>query len=171
MWATLRSRYLHLSATTMPSSSLANGSWKLGFSGLNQTFSSSTVERRSNELLSLQEVEKVLSDVRADDVAVVPVGNQCDWADFMVIATGRSPWHVKNIAQALIYKVRFHGFSFFVLFPSFLDPHCDYLFILLEQVKQKQKGAKRMVLPSVQGQETGKWIVIDSGSCFFPSSL
>ncbi|KAE8716597.1 Protein Iojap-related [Hibiscus syriacus] len=44
------------------------------------------------------------------------------------------PWHVKNIAQALIYKV-----------------------------KQKQKGAKRMVLPSVQGQETGKWIVIDSG--------
>ncbi|MBA0828640.1 hypothetical protein Goarm_013288 [Gossypium armourianum] len=134
MWATLRSRYLHLSATTLPSSSLTNGSWKLGFSGLNQTFSSSTVERISNELLSLQEVEKVLSDVRADDVAVVPVGNQCDWADFMVIATGRSPWHVKNIAQALIYKV-----------------------------KQKQKGAKRMVLPSVQGQETGKWIVIDSG--------
>ncbi|KAL1113287.1 hypothetical protein V6Z11_D02G180600 [Gossypium hirsutum] len=80
------------------------------------------------------QVEKVLSDVRADDVAVVPVGNQCDWADFMVIATGRSPWHVKNIAQALIYKV-----------------------------KQKQKGAKRMVLPSVQGQETGKWIVVDSG--------
>ncbi|XP_040944807.1 3-oxoacyl-[acyl-carrier-protein] reductase 4 [Gossypium hirsutum] len=134
MWATLRSRYLHLSATTLPSSSLTNGSWKLGFSGLNQTFSSSTVERISNELLSLQEVEKVLSDVRADDVAVVPVGNQCDWADFMVIATGRSPWHVKNIAQALIYKV-----------------------------KQKQKGAKRMVLPSVQGQETGKWIVVDSG--------
>ncbi|KAK8477745.1 hypothetical protein V6N13_102244 [Hibiscus sabdariffa] len=134
MWAALRSRYLHLSASPLPSSSLTHGSWKLGFSGLNQTFSSSAVERRSNELLSLQEVEKVLSDVRADDVSVVPVGDQCDWADFMVIATGRSPWHVKNIAQALIYKV-----------------------------KQKQKGVERMVLPSVQGQETGKWIVIDSG--------
>ncbi|KAE8730146.1 Protein Iojap-related [Hibiscus syriacus] len=133
MWATLRSRYLHLSTSSLPSTSLTYGSWKLGFSGLNQTFSSTTVER-SNELLSLQEAEKVLSDVRADDVSVVPVGDQCDWADFMVIATGRSPWHVKNIAQALIYKV-----------------------------KQKQKGAKRMVLPSVQGQETGKWIVIDSG--------
>ncbi|KAK8627501.1 hypothetical protein V6N13_135112 [Hibiscus sabdariffa] len=134
MWATLRSRYLHPPAASFSSSSLTNGFRKLGFSGLNRTFSSSTAESLSNELLSLQEVEKVLSDVRADDVSVVPVGSQCDCADFMVIATGRSPWHVKNIAQALIYKV-----------------------------KQKQKGAKRMVLPSVQGQETGKWIVIDSG--------
>lgn len=32
-----------------------------------------------------------------------------------------------------------------------------------EQVKQKQKGASRIVLPSVEGQEGGKWIVIDSG--------
>ncbi|XP_022726493.1 protein Iojap-related, mitochondrial-like [Durio zibethinus] len=134
MWAALRSRYLHPSATSLPSSSLINRPWKLGFLGLNQTFSSSSAESSSKELLSLQEVEKVLSDVRADDVTVIPVGNQCDWADFMVIATGRSSWHVKNIAQALIYKV-----------------------------KQKQKGAKRLVLPSVQGQETGKWIVVDSG--------
>lgn len=35
--------------------------------------------------------------------------------------------------------------------------------VLNEQVKQKQKGVKRMVLPSVEGQESGKWIVIDSG--------
>ncbi|XVF43774.1 hypothetical protein PTKIN_Ptkin02bG0067300 [Pterospermum kingtungense] len=134
MWAAPRSRYLHSAATSLPCSFLSNRPWKLGFSGLSQTFSSSTLEGSSKELLSLQEVEKVLSDVRADDVTVVPVGNQCDWADFMVIATGRSSWHVKNIAQALIYKV-----------------------------KQNQKGAKRLVLPSVQGQETGKWIVIDSG--------
>jgi len=52
----------------------------------------------------------------------------------MVVATGRSTWHVKNIAQALIYKA-----------------------------KQKQKGAERLVLPSVEGEEGGKWIVIDSG--------
>ncbi|KAL6551390.1 hypothetical protein OROMI_021878 [Orobanche minor] len=31
-------------------------------------------------------------------------------------------------------------------------------------VKQKQKGAKRMLLPTVVGQEGGKWIVIDSGT-------
>ncbi|XVE74825.1 hypothetical protein DITRI_Ditri12bG0049400 [Diplodiscus trichospermus] len=135
MWAALRSRYLHRSATSLVSSSvISNRPWNLGFSGINQTFSSSSAQSSSKELLSLQEVEKILSDVRADDVTVIPVGEQCDWADFMVIATGRSSWHVKNIAQALVYKV-----------------------------KQKQKGAKRLVLPSVQGQETGKWIVVDSG--------
>ncbi|GMN49157.1 hypothetical protein TIFTF001_018329 [Ficus carica] len=68
-------------------------------------------------------VEKILSDVRADNVKVFPGNKHCDWADFMVIATGRSTWHVK----------------------------------------QKQKGAKRLVLPSVEGEEGGKWIVIDSG--------
>ncbi|CDP13308.1 unnamed protein product [Coffea canephora] len=36
--------------------------------------------------------------------------------------------------------------------------------LFTRQVKQKQKGAKRMLLPSVEGQEGGKWIVIDSGS-------
>lgn len=113
MWAALRSRYLHLSATSLPSSSLTDRSWKLGFSGLNRTFSSSSAESSGKELLSLQEVEKVLSDVRADDVTVIPVGNQCDWADFMVIATGRSTWHIKNIAQALIYKARFFVLFFF----------------------------------------------------------
>lgn len=32
-----------------------------------------------------------------------------------------------------------------------------------KQVKEKQRGAKRMLLPSVQGQEGGKWIAVDSG--------
>lgn len=43
-----------------------------------------------------------------------------------------------------------------------------FLFGWRTQVKQKQKGVKRMLLPSVEGQEGGKWIVIDSGmSAFF----
>nr|GEW47712.1 RNA-directed DNA polymerase, eukaryota [Tanacetum cinerariifolium] len=79
-------------------------------------------------------VEKILKDVRADDVKIIPVDNKNDFASFVVVATGKSQWHVRNIAQALIYKV-----------------------------KQKQTGARRMLLPSVQGQEGGKWIVIDSG--------
>lgn len=40
-----------------------------------------------------------------------------------------------------------------------------------EQVKQKQRGAKRILLPSVVGQEGGKWIVIDSGIVFFSFSI
>ncbi|CAN6344776.1 unnamed protein product [Urochloa humidicola] len=90
-------------------------------------------------LLELPEVEKVLRDVRASDVRVFPVGEgglhggAC--ADYMVVATGRSDWHVRNIAQALLYKI-----------------------------KQKQKGSDRILMPSVEGQQAGKWVVIDSGS-------
>ncbi|GMY26456.1 protein Iojap-related, mitochondrial [Fagus crenata] len=123
MWAALRS-----GSRSSPSFSFLQP-WK---QGLNFTaFSSFTTNKA---FLDLEEVEKVLSDVRADNVKVLPVPNHCDWADFMVVATGRSSWHVKNIAQALIYKA-----------------------------KQKQKGAERLVLPSVEGQEEGKWVVIDSG--------
>ncbi|MQL71146.1 hypothetical protein Taro_003463 [Colocasia esculenta] len=73
--------------------------------------------------LALEEVVKVLNDVKAGDVRVIPVGGLCGWTDHMVVATGRSTWHVK----------------------------------------QKQKGAERMLLPSIEGHEGGNWIVIDAG--------
>ncbi|PKU74922.1 40S ribosomal protein S24-2 [Dendrobium catenatum] len=63
----------------------------------------SAMEKRGS--LELEEVQKVLCDVKADDVRVIHVGDQCDWTDHIVIATGRSTWHVKNIAQALLHKV------------------------------------------------------------------
>ncbi|XP_050118936.1 protein Iojap-related, mitochondrial-like isoform X2 [Malus sylvestris] len=94
MLAALRSRSLPLSSAS--SSSLLQ-QWKLGFPVALSTFA-------GRGLLDLQEVEKVLSDVKADDVKVIPADKHCEWADFMVLATGRSTWHVKNIAQALIYK-------------------------------------------------------------------
>ncbi|CAK9149777.1 unnamed protein product, partial [Ilex paraguariensis] len=124
MWAALRSRSLPLS----PSCSSFIQQWRLGLSDLNRTLCSVLTETTdigdNKGLLDLQEVEKVLSDVKADNITVIPVKKHCDFADFMIVATGRSPWHVK----------------------------------------QKQKGAKRMLLPSVEGQEGGKWIVIDSGT-------
>ncbi|XLR03399.1 hypothetical protein HN51_058222 [Arachis hypogaea] len=120
MWAALQAR------ASVSSWWLSSRQWKLAFSS-----SSSAVGKCT---LDLHEIEKVLTDVKADDVKVIPSPKYCDWADFMVLATGRSTWYVKNIAQALIYKA-----------------------------KQKQKGADRMMLPSVEGQAGGKWIVIDSG--------
>ncbi|KAI9169249.1 hypothetical protein LWI28_009525 [Acer negundo] len=135
MLAALRNRSLSLAK-----SSQQTWNHQIGFRWLNQSSSShlSTWTSGSDDkgLLNLQEVEKVLSDVKADNVTVIPVGEQCDWTDFMVIATGRSTWHVKNIARALAYKAK---------------------------QKQKDIGAQRLMLPSVQGQETGKWVVIDSG--------
>lgn len=107
MLSALRSRSL---------SSSALHQWKLlPFPSLNQKFSSSITNR---ELLDLQEVEKVLTDVKADNVKVIPMKDQCDWTDFMVIATGRSSWHVRNIAQALVYKVCFVP-SCFLMNPNF----------------------------------------------------
>ncbi|XP_009802597.1 protein Iojap-related, mitochondrial [Nicotiana tabacum] len=133
MWSVVRSRSFSSSPATQQQ-------WKLGFSMLNRPLSSAAVNDgdgegiRGGELLKLEEVEAILKDVKADNVKVIPIPKHVDFADFMVVATGRSAWHVRNIAQALIYKV-----------------------------KQKQKGSKRMLLPSVEGQEGGKWIVIDSG--------
>lgn len=122
MWSVLRSRIV-----SPPSK-------HLGFSPslLNRSLHSSA----AGELLKLDEVEKILSDVKADNVRVIriPIGDGL-LSDYMVVATGRSAWHVRNIAQALIYKV-----------------------------KQKQKGSARMLLPSVEGEEGGNWIVVDSGS-------
>lgn len=133
MWSVLRSRTFSSSAPP------ATQQWKLGLSILSRalSFPSSATNDGgicSRELLKLEEVETILRDVRADNIKVIPVPKHCDFADFMVVATGRSAWHIRNIAQALIYKV-----------------------------KQKQKGSKRMLLPSVEGQEGGNWIVIDSG--------
>lgn len=63
---------------------------------------------RPGGLLDLPEVEKILADVKAGDVRVIPVAGLSDWTDFMVIASGRSTWHVRNMAQALLYKVNPH---------------------------------------------------------------
>lgn len=97
MLAVLRSRTCSRSSSNAQAFLLQQ--WKLGFS------SSSVIDGGNKKsVLELQEIEKVLTDVKADDVKVIPVPKHCDWADFMVLATGRSTWHVKNIAQALIYK-------------------------------------------------------------------
>ncbi|CAH2065941.1 unnamed protein product [Thlaspi arvense] len=138
MLAALRSRCSSL-VTSPPSPSLLNQSWKLGFPDSSRVFASSPSLSSAagaydpSEVLTIPEVEKILADVKADNVIVIPTQNQSCWADVTIIATGRSDWHLKNIAQALIYRA-----------------------------KQKQIGAKHVRLPSVQGYNS-KWIVIDYG--------
>ncbi|PIN26122.1 putative protein related to IojAP [Handroanthus impetiginosus] len=139
MWSALRGRALSSSSSSITHQwrNLASSSSSIftrHFSSSAFNSNESNGSEKNKELLSLAEVEKILKDVGADDVQVIAAPKRCEFTDYMVIATGRSPWHVRNISQALIYKV-----------------------------KQKQKGAKRMLLPTVVGQEGGKWIVIDSG--------
>ncbi|KAK4357594.1 hypothetical protein RND71_023204 [Anisodus tanguticus] len=144
MWSVVRSR-------TFSSSPATQQKWKLGFSMLSGGGDEGIC---AGELLKLEEVETILRDVKADNVKVIPIPKHCDFADFMVVATGRSAWHVRNIAQALIYKAG-----------QLRNPEPVTLLVMgtRAQVKQKQKGSKRMLLPSVEGQEGGNWIVIDSG--------
>ncbi|KAL8111661.1 protein Iojap-related, mitochondrial [Apium graveolens] len=132
-------------------SSLLNPQLKLGFyrtlssldkidrisrlvTGNNANTACATSGEERNDILSLPEVEKILSAVRADNVKVIPVQNH-SFTDHVVLATGRSAWHVRNIAQALFYKA-----------------------------KLKQRGSEKKLLPTVEGQKGGKWIVVDSGS-------
>ncbi|KAL8037900.1 hypothetical protein ABFX02_11G067800 [Erythranthe guttata] len=138
MWSVLRAR-----ALSSTSSHITNQFRNLSSSSsiVARGFSSSAIDgddsntiTKESEMLSLSEVQKILADVGADDVKVIPAPTRCEFTDYMVIATGRSPWHVRNISQALVW-----------------------------QVKQKQRGAKRMLLPTVVGEEGGKWIVVDSG--------
>lgn len=151
MWSAL------LRTRLAPSSSAAlRQQWRLGFPCADRASSTSSSAAAAAtaphgvdqwSILELPEVEKVLSDVRADDVKVIQGRKDRDWADYIVLATGRSSWHVKNIAQALLYKA-----------------------------KQKQKGARRLMLPTVswstssggkssakKDEKEGKWVVIDSG--------
>jgi ribosomal silencing factor RsfS len=37
-------------------------------------------------------------------------------------------------------------------------------FFYFLKIKQKQKGSDRILMPSVEGQQAGKWVVIDSGN-------
>ncbi|KAK4782587.1 hypothetical protein SAY86_016689 [Trapa natans] len=132
MWAAVPSLLLRSYLPPLPLG-LLDQQLRLGFAGLRR-FSTSPENIGNRSFLDLQEVEKVLSDVKAGDVRIIPAGKHFEWADYMVLATGRSAWHVKNIAQALVYKA-----------------------------KQKQKGNQQLILPSVEGAEGGKWIVVDSG--------
>ncbi|KAJ4839398.1 hypothetical protein Tsubulata_016851 [Turnera subulata] len=138
MLAALRSRSSNISPAAASFSLLLNQSLKHNscLSASNRAFSSPTTteESQNQHILDLPEILKVLNKVRADDVRVFPAGKHAEWADYLVIASGRSDWHVKNIASALTF-----------------------------QAKQGQRGAKRMLLPSVEGRKGGKWIVIDSG--------
>ncbi|GLJ14230.1 hypothetical protein SUGI_0228560 [Cryptomeria japonica] len=88
--------------------------------------------------LRVEEVEKILGEVRAQDVNSIYVGNHCEWAEYMVLATGKSDWHVRNIAQAILHNIK--------------------------QKKKNNKDGDEIYLPGIEGRQGGKWLVIDTGS-------
>lgn len=89
--------------------------------------------KNNNELLKLEEVEKILNDVRADDIKVIPINNKSEFTNYVVVATGKSQWHVRNIAQALIYKVFLFYFHLFKLFLFFSRIRLKYVIVYIRQ--------------------------------------
>lgn len=51
-------------------------------------------------------IEKTLDEDKAEDIAVVDLAGKCDYADYMIVASGRSQRHVSSLASKLAEKLR-----------------------------------------------------------------
>lgn len=86
---------------------------------------------------SPHEVAKLLSEARAEDIAVIDVRGRCTFTEYMVIATGRSPQLIAMLAQAVLHEV-----------------------------KRRSSEVAPGVKPTVEGAEdpNSTWLVVDAGS-------
>lgn len=58
----------------------------------------------------LRVIEATLDDHKGDDVASIPLKDKCSFADYMVVASGRSGRHVGSLADHVQKKLRESGF-------------------------------------------------------------
>ncbi|MFM9889114.1 MAG: ribosome silencing factor [Rickettsiales bacterium] len=72
----------------------------------------------------------ILDDNKAEDITMLNLKDKCSFADFMIVASGRSSRHVSALAHYVV----------------------DGL---------KKAGQQPM---SVEGRETGDWVLIDAGN-------
>ena len=67
--------------------------------------------------------------MKAENIEAIDIADKCSFADFMVVATGRSQRHVASLADDVVRALRGNG----------------------------------MNVMSVEGQQTGDWVLIDAG--------
>ncbi|MEG1742566.1 MAG: ribosome silencing factor [Clostridia bacterium] len=53
-----------------------------------------------------QEIQKALDTKKAEEIAVIPVGDQTSLADFFVIATGTSNTHIRALADEVEFQTK-----------------------------------------------------------------
>lgn len=51
-------------------------------------------------------IEEALSDMKAEDITVLPVGEMTTITDYMIICSGNSNQHVRSIAENLIKNAK-----------------------------------------------------------------
>lgn len=74
-------------------------------------------------------IEQSLDEDKAEEIAVVDLAGKCDYADYMIVASGRSQRHVSSLGSKLAEKLR----------------------------------EINMPALSIEGQESGEWVLIDTG--------
>ncbi|KAL5076203.1 hypothetical protein RYX36_015187, partial [Vicia faba] len=83
IWAVLRARDFPSRYASNPQPLLQP--WKLGFPSLSTTIEIGNGVSKC--FLDLQEIEKILMNVQANDVKIIPVPKHIEWEDFMVLVT------------------------------------------------------------------------------------
>jgi ribosome-associated protein len=58
------------------------------------------------ELYNVEEVTKILRDLKAIDIAVIDISEKVNWVNYMIYATGRSKAHMKAMANALVMELK-----------------------------------------------------------------
>ncbi len=76
---------------------------------------------------SLSEILKsALEDNKAEDISLIDLKGKADFADFMLIASGRSQRHVSSLADNLIDSVKKSGYSLLSIEGK---PQCDWVLV------------------------------------------
>ncbi len=98
--------------------------WNKGWS------SNISTSLKPNDVVGVKDlIETSLDDDKAEDIVTLEISKKCSFADFMVVATGRSQRHVSSCAQHIVEKL-------------------------------KDAGSPAI---SVEGMESGDWVLIDAG--------
>ena len=57
------------------------------------------------DVITPGEVAGFLAEAKTDDICVLDVRQQCNFTDYMILATGRSHRHINAAARGLAYQV------------------------------------------------------------------
>ena len=56
-------------------------------------------------------IETSLDDDKAENIAAINLAGKSSFADYMIVATGRSQRHVSSLADKLVDSLKEHGFQ------------------------------------------------------------
>ena len=92
-----------------------------------------------------EELVSLLLKAKGADVVSIPVREKCGWADFFVVATARSPRHIRMLAGAVLHAVK-------------------------QRVRYVVGTSLRPSIEGADSVETGEqgddhWMLVDCGSC------